>query len=107
MPPIRTQKKNNASQAGVAKAGPTPTRARHNPPADDDDDNDDDASDDSSTLVKAAAQVQKAAKPKPVGKGNKNAIFTRSPDDWDGKYDTIIGTSTRKIIFGCGFKLAE
>jgi len=59
-----------------------------------------------------APEVQEAAKPKPrlpkpVVKGVKRASFEDSRHHWDGMYHKIIGTSTRRIIFGRAFKLAE
>ncbi|KAF5534535.1 major facilitator superfamily transporter [Fusarium mexicanum] len=44
---------------------------------------------------------------KPVVKGVKDARFNSSVTDWDGKYHTLIGTSTRMIYFGYAFVLTD
>ncbi|KAI4923057.1 uncharacterized protein J4E92_007809 [Alternaria infectoria] len=116
MPPIRTEKKNSVVQAassrGLAAFGfkPAPKEevvaaaARAKPPV---------------VLRPAAVQVEQVAQvvqdapkpkprlPKPLVKGVKQAAFGDSRYHWDGKYHKIVGTSTRKIIFGRGFKLAD
>ncbi|KAI4608237.1 hypothetical protein J4E80_009246 [Alternaria sp. BMP 0032] len=116
MPPIRTEKKNSVAQAassrGLAAFGfkPAPKEevvaaaARAKPPV---------VSRPAAVQVEQVAQVvQDAPKPKPrlpkpLVKGNKQAAFEDSRYHWDDKYHKIVGTSTRKIVFGRGFKLAE
>lgn len=44
---------------------------------------------------------------KSIPKGVKDARFRSSNHDWDGKYDQVIGTSTRSIAFGSEFVLTE
>lgn len=44
---------------------------------------------------------------KSIPKGVKDARFRSSSHDWDGKYDQVIGTSTRSIVFGSEFVLTE
>ncbi|KAF6528649.1 hypothetical protein BFJ70_g16283 [Fusarium oxysporum] len=40
-------------------------------------------------------------------KGVKDAHFRSSDRDWDGKYEQVIGTSTRNIVFGSEFLLTD
>ncbi|KAJ4175737.1 hypothetical protein NW759_017268 [Fusarium solani] len=44
---------------------------------------------------------------KSIPKGVKDARFRSSNHDWDGKYDQVIGTSTRSIAFGSEFVLTD
>ncbi|KFA70542.1 hypothetical protein S40285_09353 [Stachybotrys chlorohalonatus IBT 40285] len=44
---------------------------------------------------------------KSIPKGVKDACFRSSNHDWDGKYEQVIGTSTRSIVFGSEFVLTE
>lgn len=44
---------------------------------------------------------------KSIPKGVKGARFGSSDHDWDGKYEQVIGTSTRNIVFGSRFVLTE
>ncbi|KAF5593584.1 hypothetical protein FPCIR_5212 [Fusarium pseudocircinatum] len=44
---------------------------------------------------------------KPVAKGVKEARFTNSETDWEGKYHNLIGSSTRTIYFGYAFVLTD
>ena len=60
-----------------------------------------------SSKAPAVQEAPRPRLPKPVKVGQKDAFFQDSRCDWDGKYHEDIGTSTRKITFGCGFKLAE
>ncbi|KAF5021028.1 hypothetical protein F66182_6959 [Fusarium sp. NRRL 66182] len=44
---------------------------------------------------------------KSLPEGLKDAHFQSSRRDWDGKYEEVIGTSTRSIIFGSEFVLTD
>ncbi|KAH8659660.1 hypothetical protein BGZ61DRAFT_370033 [Ilyonectria robusta] len=44
---------------------------------------------------------------KSIPKGVKDARFGSSDHDWDGKYEQVIGTSTRNIVFGSRFVLTD
>ncbi|KAH6871895.1 hypothetical protein B0T10DRAFT_522708 [Thelonectria olida] len=44
---------------------------------------------------------------KSMPKGVKDARFGSSDHDWDGKYEKVIGTSTRNIVLGSRFVLTD
>jgi hypothetical protein len=59
----------------------------------------------------SAAQTAVAILPQriqgPFSKGIEDARFSSSEYDWAGKYERVIGTSTRNIVFGSSFVLTE
>ncbi|KAH7124723.1 hypothetical protein EDB81DRAFT_699151 [Dactylonectria macrodidyma] len=54
-----------------------------------------------------AANLPKRTLLKSIFKGVKDARFESSDHDWDGKYEQVIGTSTRNIVFGTRFVLTD
>jgi hypothetical protein len=136
MPPVRTQKKKSSPEAfrgrdlshfgfkplpkAEAAAAPATIPTPPSPPAD----HGTVASHKETTVPQNSPALQsppsssnvpavqeapkpKSRLPKPVKQGQKEAFFQDSRRNWDGRHLDVIGTSTRKITFGCGFKLAE
>ncbi|KAF2871746.1 hypothetical protein BDV95DRAFT_637006 [Massariosphaeria phaeospora] len=74
-----------------------------------------DASKDRAATEEPAPEILPVDQPKPrsrkpIVKGEKEPYFRFSPSSWDGgtsKYYDVIGTCTRKLVFGYGFKLTD
>jgi len=110
MPPVRTKKKNNAptglAALGFTRDDATVASPRVRKPVTSTSNGIAAASDVADLPVPKAASLKvPAAKASP--KGEKEAWFEDSRRDWDGKYEKVLGTATRKLTFGRAFKLSE